>query len=106
MVIGCPRCGAEATSGVYCQNCNDMLQAELEAADVLDFAMQWCMEYFKIKPSLRPQVRTSLADMPLEEATEYRVKVFIPEPTQEISLSIGEEAGGYTLVQWTVEKRI
>lgn len=106
MVIGCPRCGAEATSGVYCQACSDLLQAELEAADVLDFAMQWCIEYFKIKPGLRSHVRTSLAEMPLEEAAEYRVKVFVPEPAQEISLSIGEEVDGYTLMQWSVEKRI
>ena len=102
MAINCPRCGAETTSGVYCQACTDLLQAELEAADVLNFAMQWCIEYFKVQAGLQPHVRTHLAELPPEDATVYEVKVFVPEPASNVLMSIGEEADEYTVIRWTI----
>ncbi|MDQ6662141.1 MAG: hypothetical protein M3Z24_14395 [Chloroflexota bacterium] len=95
MIIYCPQCGAETTSGVYCEACTELLQAELEVADILDFAMQWCIDHFKVKAGLQPAVRAKLVEAPAEDAEEYAVRVFVPESANEVFLFIGEEADGF-----------
>jgi hypothetical protein len=102
-MLNCPRCGAATTSGVYCQTCNDLLQAELEAAEVLDFAMQWCIDYFRVKASLQPYVKAHLTEAPREDAETYEIKVFVPEHAHEVLLSVGEEADGFSVITWSSE---
>ncbi len=100
----CPRCGAATISGVYCQVCNDLLQAELEAAEVLDFAMQWCIDHFRVKAGLQPYVRAHLAETPHEDVEIYEIIVFVPEPTHHVLLSVGEEADGFSVITWSIEE--
>ena len=102
-MFNCPRCGAATTSGVYCQTCNDLLQAELEAAEVLDFAMQWCIDHFRVKAGLQPYVKAHLAEASREDAETYEIKVFVPEHTHEVLLSVGEEADGFSVITWSSE---
>jgi hypothetical protein len=102
-MFNCPRCGAATTSGVYCQTCDDLLQAALEAAEVLDFAMQWCIDHFRVKAGLQPYVKAHLAEAPREDAETYEIKVFVPEYAHEVLLSIGEEADGFSVITWSSE---
>lgn len=106
MIIACPRCGAETTSGVYCQACNDFLQAQLDAAEVLDFAQQWSIEHFQVKTSEKPRVEAWLAEIPHEDAEVYSVNVFVSESVGTVLLSIAEGASGFTvtLVKKSVDK--
>ncbi|GAC1392091.1 MAG: hypothetical protein NVSMB38_14450 [Ktedonobacteraceae bacterium] len=97
MIITCPRCGAETTSSVYCQICNDFLQAQLDAAEVLDFAAQWSIEHFQVKTSQKPYVNAWLAEMPREDAEVYAVNVFVSESVGEVRLSIEEGVDGFTV---------
>jgi hypothetical protein len=101
----CPRCGAPTTSGVYCQTCNDLLQTELDASDILDFAMQWCIDHFRVKAGMQPYVRAHLAETPREDAEIYEVTVFVPEPAYNVFLSVGEEADGFSVITWSHEEQ-
>ncbi len=104
-MFNCPRCGAATTSGVYCQTCNDLLQAELEAAEVLDFAMQWCIDHFRVKAGLQPYVRAHLAETPCEDAEIYEVTVCVPQLAHKVFLSVSEEADGFSVITWSHEEQ-
>jgi hypothetical protein len=103
-MFNCPRCGATTTSGIYCQPCNDLLQAELDASDLLDFAMQWCIDHFRVKAGLQPYVKAHLAETPPQGAETYQVTVFVPELAHEVLLAVGEEADGFSVMTWIIEE--
>ena|SRR5690242_2359553 len=103
-MFNCPRCGAATTSGIYCQTCNDLLQAELDASDILDFAMQWCIDHFRVKAGSQPYVKAHLAETPHEDAEPYQVTAFVPELAHQVLLAVCEEADGFSVIAWIIEK--